>query len=248
VSGGVSFALIARPFTTRRRHLVGDEAGYGVRRPIGLLAGHEPQIGSIRRPLKAGRVDGVLLDNGQAIKARHVIVATPAHVSGPMLTEEFEPARAFLSSFPHLDMPLVFFFLDRPLNHDVVRFYGHPYREAAFNMGMNHAHKTSHLSPSGKAIISAWPTFPSTVELMAKSDEELIAHALADMELFVPGMRGWIEHAAIVRHSPAVARYSVGSVKKILDFKAYAQTLEGVSFAGAETITRRRRHVDAHKQ
>jgi len=182
----------------------------------------------------AGRVDGVLLDNGEAIKTRHVIVTTPAHIAGPMLTEEFEPARAFLSSFAHIDMPLVFFFLDRPLSHDVVRFYGHPYREAAFNMGMNHAHKTPHLSPSGKAIISAWPTFPSTVDLATKSDEELIAHALADMELFVPGMRGWIEHAAIVRHTPAIARYPVGSVKKILDFKAYAQTLQGVSFASTD--------------
>lgn len=182
-----------------------------------------------------GRVDGVLLDNGETMKAEHVIVTAPAPIAGSFLADEFKPAKDFLESFPEAPLPLVFFFLDRPIDNGVSRYFGHPFRnDAAFNMGMNHAFKTPHLSPSGKAIISAWPTFPDTVELMKKSDEDLISHALTDMEVFVPGIKNWVEHAAVVRHSWGVARYPAGSVKKILDFKAYAQTLKGVSFAGTD--------------
>lgn len=181
-----------------------------------------------------GRVDGVLLDSGETMKASHVIVTTPAPIAGSFLPDDFGFAKEFLESFPQAPLPLVFFFLDRPLDNGVSRYFGHPYRETAFNMGMNHSFKTPHLSPSGKAIISAWPTFPDTVDLMQKSDEDLIGLALGDMELFVPGIAGWVDHAEVVRHSWGVARYPAGSVRKVLDFKAFAQTLKGVSFAGTD--------------
>lgn len=181
-----------------------------------------------------GRVDGVLLDNGQTMKASHVIVTTPAPIAGSLLTDEFQPVKQFLDSFPETPLPLVFFFLDRPLSNGACRFFGHPYRDAVFNMGMNHAFKTPHLSPSGKAIISAWPAFPGTLELIGKSNAEVIAQALSEMELFVPGISGWVDHAEVVRHPWGVARYPVGSVRKILDFKTHAAALRGVSFAGTD--------------
>jgi protoporphyrinogen oxidase len=181
-----------------------------------------------------GRVDGVQLADGRALKAKHVILTTPARSAGKMLSEDFQPAKAYLSDFPVVPLPLVYFFLDRPLKGEATRFYGHPFRDAVFNMAMNNTRKTPHLAPSGNAIISAWPTFPQTVDLMSRSDDEIIAQAMNEVEIFVPGMRDWVLQAIVVRHEVGVARYPQGSVKKILDFKAYAEGLKGVSFAGTD--------------
>lgn len=180
------------------------------------------------------RVVGVELVDGRTFKGRHVIVATTAGAAGRILTDEFQPAKSFLTDYPHVPLALPFFFLDRPLALEAARFYGHPLRDATFNMAMNMTRKTPHLAPSGKAIISAWPTFPQTVDLMKKSDDEILRQALDEVEVFVPGMRDWVVHATVVRHNWAVARYPVGAVRKVLDFKAYAAGLEGISFAGTD--------------
>jgi protoporphyrinogen oxidase len=181
-----------------------------------------------------GIVDGVQLSDGRTFKAKHVIITTTAGAAGRMLTDEFQPAKSYLTDFPHVGLPLPFFFLDRPIEKEAARFFGHPNRDAAFNMAMNHVRKSPHLAPSGKAIISAWPTFPHTVELMKKTDDEILQQALSEVEPFVPGMRDWIAHATVVRHNWAVARYPTGSVRKVLDFKAYAAGLKGISFAGTD--------------
>jgi protoporphyrinogen oxidase len=179
-----------------------------------------------------GRVDGVVLADGRALKARHVIVATTIGAAAKITPDEFGPAKAFLSGFTSSPMPLAMFFLDRPLEKEAYSFMGHPHREAIFNMALNHARKTPFLVPSGKAIISAWPAYPNTERMIAKSDEEIIAQALKDIDAFFPGVAGQVEEARVMRHNWAVARYTRGAHKRIIDFKAYAKSLKGLSFAG----------------
>lgn len=182
----------------------------------------------------AGRVDGVELESGETLKARHTILACTAGGAGAMLPADFAPARRFLQEFTHTPMPLVFFFLDRPIDKAPYSFMGHPYRDAVYNMAINHARKTPFLTPSGKAILSAWPAFPDAAEMAAKSDTDVIAQAQKDLEVFFPGFADWIEEARVYRHSWGVARYGPGMHRKVLDFKAYAETLDGVSFAGTD--------------
>ncbi|TGS87436.1 FAD-dependent oxidoreductase [Mesorhizobium sp. M3A.F.Ca.ET.174.01.1.1] len=182
----------------------------------------------------AGSVDGVLLENGKSLKAKHVILACTAGGAGSALPEEFQYQKSFLSNFTHTPMPLVFFFLDRPVKSEAYAYMGHGYRHATFNMAVNHAAKTPYLVPSGKGLISAWPAFPAVVELLGRSDTDLIELARKDLEDFFPEFPAAIEEAHVVRHHWGLARYEPGMHRKVLDFKASAERLRGVSFAGTD--------------
>ncbi|RWJ05712.1 NAD(P)/FAD-dependent oxidoreductase [Mesorhizobium sp.] len=182
----------------------------------------------------AGAVDGVLLDDGKALKANHVILACTAGGAGSILTDEFEEERRFLTSFNHTPMPLVFFFLDRPVRSEAYAYMGHAFRDATFNMAVNHAAKTPYLVPSGKALISAWPAFPKVIDLFGRPDAELIELAKKDLGDFFPEFPASIEEARVVRHHWGLARYEPGMHRKVLDFKSAAERLRGVSFAGTD--------------
>jgi len=179
-----------------------------------------------------GRVEGVQLADGRTIKARHVIVATTIGAAGRMTPDEFGPAKHFLESFTYSPMPLVVLFLDRPRPEEAYAFMGHHHHDAIFNMALDHGKKTPFLAPSGKSIITAWPAYPNTALQLAKSDSEIIAQALADLAPQLPGLAEQVEEARVMRHDWAVARYGPGAHRRIIDFKAYARTLGGVSYAG----------------
>lgn len=181
-----------------------------------------------------GVVDGVALDDGTSLKARHVILSCTAGAAGAALTDDFAEAKSFLTGFTHTPMPLVFFLLDRPLEKEAYSFMGHPFRHADFNMALNHTMKTPYMAPSGKAMISAWPAFPRAVELMALPDSEIIERARADLEAFFPGFSPWIDEAHVFRHDWGLARYEPGMHRKVLDFKKQAEGFRGVSFAGTD--------------
>jgi len=177
------------------------------------------------------RVDGVELEDGTRLGARHVIVACPLGAAGELVPEALGQARKFLQGFPYTPLPLVFFFLDRPIADDVFVYFGHPFRETPYNMAVNHAGRRE-MVPSGKAIISTWAAYPSTVSMSEMSDTDTIAQALADLDAFIPGVAGFVEEAPVMKHRRGIARYALGTHRKILDFKAYAKSLPGVSFAG----------------
>ncbi|TGS87441.1 FAD-binding protein [Mesorhizobium sp. M3A.F.Ca.ET.174.01.1.1] len=181
-----------------------------------------------------GVVDGVELEDGTAIKANHVILSCTAAIAGQLLTEEFGQVKRFLTNYTHTPLSLVFFFLDRPLGKEAYSFMGHPFRDAMFNMALDHSKKTPFLAPSGKAIVSAWPAFPRSVDLMKRTDAEIIEQARTDLEGFFPGFSSWIEEARVVRHHRAAARYEPGMYRKVLDFKKEAETFRGISFAGTD--------------
>jgi len=179
-----------------------------------------------------GKVDGVLLADGQTIKARHVVVAAPIGAASKIVPDEFAPAKRFLTEFHNTPIPLVFFFLDRPIDVEPYAFFAHPFQDAIYNMALNHTRKTPYLVPSGKAIISAWPAYPGGAEMVGKSESDIIARALRDIEPMFPGIANWVEEARVMRHTWGFARYEPGDHRRVLDFKAYASQLQGVSFAG----------------
>jgi protoporphyrinogen/coproporphyrinogen III oxidase len=178
------------------------------------------------------RVKGVLLADGRAMTAAHVIIATEAGGAAPLIPDEWAPAKRYLTTFTQTPMPLVFFFLDRPAPSKAVAYMGHPYRDAPYNMALDHAQRTPWLVPSGKGIVSAWPSHPLSSEIIKKSDTDITRMALADMEAFVPGIANWVEEARVVKHHWGCGRPEVGFHRKVLDFKAYTSSLRGVSFAG----------------
>jgi oxygen-dependent protoporphyrinogen oxidase len=190
----------------------------------------------VSRILTTGGVpDGVELADGRALKAKHIILACTAGGAGALLPEEQDPeAKKFLNSFTHTPMPLVFFFLDRPLSQEAYSFMGHPFRDATFNMALNHARKTPYLAPSGKGFVSAWPAFPKAEQLIKLPDTEIIAQAQRDLEAFFPGFGTWIEDAQVMRHDWGLARYEPGGHRRVLDFKRRAEAMQRISFAGTD--------------
>lgn len=180
----------------------------------------------------SGKTDGVRLANGEALKADHVIVATAIGAAAAIVPEDYAEAKAYLSGFTNTPLPLVFFFLNRPLNIGSYAFMGHGYHDAVFNMALDHSLKTPFMAPSGNSIVSAWPAYPGGAEMLKKSDEEMIAHALKDLEPMIPGIAGMIEAARVQRHNWGLARYEPGAHRRLLDFKRYAGTLNGISFVG----------------
>ncbi len=179
-----------------------------------------------------GIVDGVRLNNGKSLKARHVVVASTIGAASRIVPAELAPAKAFLTEFTNTPIPLVFFFLDRPAPSQAYAFFGHAYQDAIYNMALDHARKTPYMAPSGKGIISAWPAYPGGAEMVGKSDHEVVSRALKDIDPMFPGIANWVEEARVVRHDWGFARYEPGAHRRVIDFKAYAKTLRGVSFAG----------------
>lgn len=181
----------------------------------------------------AGRVDGVQLADGRAIRARHVILACPINAAAQIVPDDFGPAHAYLSNVSHSPLPLVFFFLDRPLPTSSYAFFAHAFQPGAvYNMALDHMRKMPAMVPSGKSIISAWPAYPGGAEMIGKSDADIIARALKDVEPMIPGISGMVEEVRIQRHKWGFARYGVGAHRRLLDFKEYASTLHGLSFVG----------------
>lgn len=181
-----------------------------------------------------GKVEGVQLEDGRTIRARHVILACTAGAAGDILPEAYGEAKRFLQGFTHTSMPLVFFFLDRPVQQESFAFMGHPFRDATFNTVVNHARKTPYLAPSGKGLLSAWPAFPQTVDLFKLSDAAIIETARLDIEGLLPGVSDWIEEAQVFRHQWGLARYEPGMHRKVLAFKRQAEGIDGISFAGTD--------------
>lgn len=183
--------------------------------------------------LRGDAVEGVVLEDGTVITADHVILTCEIGAAAKIVPERFAPARLFLDTFNHSPIPMPIFFLDRPIEAEATSFLGHPYHDATFNMAINHTRKCPYMVPSGKAIISAWPALKAhQMDWADKPEDELIALALNDIEVLIPGIRGWVEEARLTRHAWGYARYRPGDFKRVLDFKAYAQGIAGLSFAG----------------
>ncbi|HCF9805913.1 protoporphyrinogen/coproporphyrinogen oxidase [Pseudomonas aeruginosa] len=180
-------------------------------------------------------VTGVRLADGRSIKAGHVILCTTPNVSARLTPDRFGRAKVFLSNFNHTRLALAFFYLDRPVDSAGVSF-GTPYSaKRYFNLSINHTVMRPFQVPSGKAVISAWSAYPGAVELLGKSDDEILAMALEEMKLFYPGLsKDWVEHSEVVRHNWGYARQAVGDARRLLDFRAEAEGCKGLSFANAD--------------
>lgn len=181
------------------------------------------------------RVSGVKLADGHIIEAGHVILCTAPGAAAKITPNLFPRAKEFLDDFHHTRLALAFFHLDRPLDSAAVSFGIVSPGQRYFNMSINHSVTRPFLVPSGKAIISAWTAFPGAPEMLAKSDEEILARAFDELKLFYPGLSpDWVEHSEVIRHDWGYALQKPGDWKRLIDFKAEATRHEGLSFANAD--------------
>ncbi len=184
--------------------------------------------------LERGRVTGVQMDgDGSVRKAGHVIVAVTPPAAARLLPDELVDQRRFMESVLYVGMPMPVLFLDRPLRKDVWCYFNDPARIRTFMFAIDARAKVPDMCPSGKSILTAWPHHPTTLELAEQTDEQILKKAREDLEVMIPGVSNWIEEARVFRHPFVNAIYPPGSYRRVLDFKAGAARLQGVSFVSS---------------
>ncbi len=98
-----------------------------------------------------------------------------------------------------------------------------------FTWAVDHCSKTPDGVPGAKSILTVYSAHPVTLELIKKSDEEILKIAREDVETFIPGFSNYIEEEDLHRHAHAVSRYPVGSYRLATEIKE-KQVGNGVSF------------------
>lgn len=179
--------------------------------------------------IEKGRVVGVELESGERSYADHVILATTLGSAADIVPEELGEIRSFLSGFPHVSNPMVFFFLDCRLSDGIACYMSPKHLGLEYSMAIDHANKVPSMVPSGNSILSAWSLHPMGAELIDRSDEELTERAISDLEQFVPSFRARIRQTRVMRHCWMVARYPPGTHRRIIEFKKRVASVEGLS-------------------
>jgi protoporphyrinogen oxidase len=178
-----------------------------------------------------GRVTGVQMEaDGSVRRAGNVIVAVAPSAAARMLPEELEAQRRFFDSVIYSPSPMPVFFLDRPLDEGVWTYFSDPKLRRAFMFALDERAKVPEMSPSGKAILTAWTGHPMSLDLIDLPDDKIIEQARKDVEWMIPGFSHWVEEAVVFRHPYGIARYPAGAYRRVLDFMDEARRLEGVSF------------------
>jgi protoporphyrinogen oxidase len=226
------FLNVLSQSTHKTYYLLGGNARLAEKMAQALPVRYGTAVESLH--MSDSEIAGVELDDGSILKARHVILACPAGAASKILPAEFGGLKAFLGDFPHTRYALVYFFLNGPLVEDAFFFCGHPNRETIFNAAINHSVSTPEHVPSGRALISAWAAFPDSERIALWSDAAVVDRARQDLRPLIPGLEGKIEHVAVVRHDWGVARYDPGMYRRITAFKAQAEGVRGLSFAGTD--------------
>lgn len=185
--------------------------------------------------MEKDRVVGVQrAGDGSVDRAGHVIVAVTPPAAALLMPEPLDEQRRFLDSVLYTPLPMAVFFLDRPLRRDVLFYFSDPGLRRSFAFVINEHAKMPEMCRSGKGIVTGWAVYPTTLDLMNRSDDELLRRAKQDIELMIPGFSGWIEDAALVRHPFVNAIYSPGSSRTTSAFLEGARGLRGVSFVSSE--------------
>jgi protoporphyrinogen oxidase len=191
-----------------------------------------PVIGLV---VEKGRVVGVQrAGDGSVDRAAHVIVAVTPPAAALLMPEPLEEQRRFFDSVLYTPLPMAVFFLDRPLRRDVLFYFSDPSLRRSFAFAINEQAKMPEMCRSGRSIVTGWAVYPTTLDLMSRSDDELLRRAKEDIELMIPGFSGWIEDATLVRHAFVNAIYSPGSNRATSAFLDAARGLRGVSFVSSE--------------
>jgi protoporphyrinogen oxidase len=187
-----------------------------------------------RLVVEKDRVVGVQMEkDGSIRRAGHVIVAVEPSAAARLMPDELAEQRQFFESIVYSPMPMPVFFLDKPLRQDVWCYFSDPTVKQDFMMAIDEHAKVPDMSPSGKAVVTAWSGHPMTLDLIDLPDDELISRAQKDVESMLPGFSQHIGEATVFRHQYGVTRYPPGSYRRVIDFRKKAEDLQGVSFVSS---------------
>ena len=180
-----------------------------------------------------GRVSGVELEgSGEALRADHVVVAAPPPQAARLLPEDWGDERRFLGGVEFPPAIIVSLFLDRPLERGVWSFMFQAGKGSTIDFCTDAAQKNPATVRSGRAVLQAWICHPRAAPLASKSDGDIVAICLRELDAFFPGVAAWVEESHVMRHAGGTPQHSAGHHGRALAFLRSADQRPGVSFAG----------------
>jgi protoporphyrinogen oxidase len=188
----------------------------------------------VRRLVVEGdAVAGVELEgDGSVVRGDHVVVALPPPRAAAVLPDTWAGERRYLHDIIIPSFALVSFFLDRPLDGRIWS-YMLPEKAGRFVSFVTDAkRKSPAMVPSGKSVLQAWTCYPSSQAIVALPDNEIVDLCRRELEVFFPGLSGWIEEAHVTRHAYAVPLHRVGHQRRTTEFLRSAESRRGMSFCG----------------
>lgn len=180
-----------------------------------------------------GRVTGVELEgSSEALRADHVVVATPAPHAATLLPHEWTEERRFLGTVEFPPAIIVSLFLDRPLERGVWSYMLQAGKGTCIDFCTDATQKNPATVRSGNSILQAWICHPRAAPLGSKPDEDIVNACLRELDAFFPGIATWVEASHVMRHAGGTPQHSVGHHGRALSFLRSADRRAGVSFAG----------------
>lgn len=183
--------------------------------------------------MEQGKVVGVeLLNDSEVVLADHVIMATEPPAAAKILPDELKVQRDFFEKVVPTKRPMPVFFLNKAIDDTEFGHLNRPSKRPNVTFIFNHSSKMPEMVPSGNTILAAWLGIKSRDDLFDKTDEEVIAAVIPDMEELIPGFSQYIAHTEVVRHPYVETEFEMGAYRRVMDFKENAKDLQGVSFVG----------------
>ena len=177
-------------------------------------------------------VSGVWLNNGEQLRADHVVVATHAPAAATLTPPSWVKEKVFLTSIDTPPTIIVSFFLDRALEKDVWTYFMPLNDDGPVSFCVDNHQKNPDKTPSGKATVQAWIVSPASKGLINACEAEIIKAASENIDRFIPGFSSFVEGAAITRHESAVPQSSIGHNKRALAFLEAIDKRPSISFCG----------------
>ncbi len=184
-------------------------------------------------PLDQGRWR-VYLDDGGALEAQHVVVATPAHAAAP-LVEGFDPDLAhLLAEIPYAASVIVSVAYDRkqvphPLEGSgfvVPRVEGRPLLACSWTSS-----KFPHRAPAGKVLLRCFFGRAGADEVASWPEEDILALTRQELRETM-GITGDPERVWVFRWRPALPQYTLGHGERVAAIFHRAAMWPGLHLTG----------------
>ncbi len=181
-----------------------------------------------------GRVQGVVVERAgrrETLAASQVICALRAPHAAAVLAD-LPSIAGPLARLPYSDVILANLHLDRPLpGRDWVwtcaRSAG---QQSAFAIDL--ARRCPEMFPSGRSVVQVDFASPVSESLRTADDTTVIDQALQDMQVFLPGIAGWLKETSVVRRPRAMPSFACGMMTRVRALQREVANIQGLHLAG----------------
>ncbi len=235
----IARGLVARSFRRGPRGLAGIFSGAdGISDLVQALAGGlgsalrvSTPVAAIRRAADAWEVETPT----ETLRARSVVVATPAHEAAAILRKLDDEAARLLEGIDYAPVASVSFGVDPAGARERIRGFGFlvpPGRETALLGCLFMSRLFPGRAPAGRELVTCLCGGTFHPELLGLPDDAL-ANLVRDALVRILGLRGELRVLGITRWPRAVPQPGAGHRERIATVRAHLASLASLALAGA---------------